>query len=175
MTFCFQVCEIIKRRNSGLNLWRAQGDVNARLSASVKSKQKTLQLAIFVRKLKTAVCLLLSEARRSLQRVGQHHPETRSGQWLLCGAELLRSRHPQTFSHRSQRAALCQWVAAAIRALKVSARVSSRLWLLSNLNLAENKAVGVMKPGHVFTIEPMICEGEKKLFMSDGGSQCRRL
>ncbi|XP_064416198.1 methionine aminopeptidase 1 isoform X2 [Latimeria chalumnae] len=24
---------------------------------------------------------------------------------------------------------------------------------------AENKAVGVMKPGHVFTIEPMICEG----------------
>lgn len=24
----------------------------------------------------------------------------------------------------------------------------------------ENKAVGVMKPGHVFTIEPMICEGE---------------
>ncbi|KAG8593165.1 hypothetical protein GDO81_000743 [Engystomops pustulosus] len=25
---------------------------------------------------------------------------------------------------------------------------------------AKNKAVGVMKPGHVFTIEPMICEGE---------------
>ncbi|CAB1331030.1 unnamed protein product [Coregonus sp. 'balchen'] len=24
---------------------------------------------------------------------------------------------------------------------------------------SENKAVGVMKPGHVFTIEPMICEG----------------
>ncbi|MGH0127921.1 UNVERIFIED_CONTAM: hypothetical protein FKN15_039278 [Acipenser sinensis] len=24
---------------------------------------------------------------------------------------------------------------------------------------AKNKAVGVMKPGHVFTIEPMICEG----------------
>uniref|UniRef100_A0A8C5KC53 Methionyl aminopeptidase 1 n=1 Tax=Jaculus jaculus TaxID=51337 RepID=A0A8C5KC53_JACJA len=24
---------------------------------------------------------------------------------------------------------------------------------------AENKAVGVMKSGHVFTIEPMICEG----------------
>ncbi|OWK06956.1 METAP1, partial [Cervus elaphus hippelaphus] len=24
---------------------------------------------------------------------------------------------------------------------------------------AENKAVGVMKAGHVFTIEPMICEG----------------
>lgn len=34
----------------------------------------------------------------------------------------------------------------------------------SNLNvyfIAENKAVGVMKPGHVFTIEPMICEGEQ--------------
>lgn len=28
------------------------------------------------------------------------------------------------------------------------------------INFAENKAVGVMKPGHVFTIEPMICEGE---------------
>ena len=26
--------------------------------------------------------------------------------------------------------------------------------------LAENKAVGVMKPGHTFTIEPMISEGE---------------
>lgn len=25
---------------------------------------------------------------------------------------------------------------------------------------SENKAVGVMKPGHVFTIEPMICEGK---------------
>jgi methionyl aminopeptidase len=25
--------------------------------------------------------------------------------------------------------------------------------------LAENKAVGVMKPGHTFTIEPMISEG----------------
>lgn len=28
--------------------------------------------------------------------------------------------------------------------------------------ISENKAVGVMKAGHVFTIEPMICEGEKK-------------
>lgn len=27
----------------------------------------------------------------------------------------------------------------------------------------ENKAVGVMKPGHVFTIEPMICEGKSLL------------
>lgn len=27
--------------------------------------------------------------------------------------------------------------------------------------IAENKAVGVMKPGHVFTIEPMICEGKQ--------------
>lgn len=27
-------------------------------------------------------------------------------------------------------------------------------------HFAENKAVGVMKPGHVFTIEPMICEGK---------------
>lgn len=26
--------------------------------------------------------------------------------------------------------------------------------------ISENKAVGVMKAGHVFTIEPMICEGE---------------
>ncbi|CAJ0961709.1 unnamed protein product [Ranitomeya imitator] len=26
--------------------------------------------------------------------------------------------------------------------------------------MAKNKAVGVMKPGHVFTIEPMICEGK---------------
>jgi len=34
----------------------------------------------------------------------------------------------------------------------------------SNLSvyfIAENKAVGVMKPGHVFTIEPMICEGKQ--------------
>lgn len=23
----------------------------------------------------------------------------------------------------------------------------------------DNKAIGVVKPGHVFTIEPMICEG----------------
>lgn len=23
----------------------------------------------------------------------------------------------------------------------------------------DNKAIGIMKPGHVFTIEPMICEG----------------
>ena len=28
--------------------------------------------------------------------------------------------------------------------------------------ISENKAVGVMKAGHVFTIEPMICEGEEK-------------
>ena len=25
--------------------------------------------------------------------------------------------------------------------------------------ILENKAIGVMKPGHTFTIEPMICEG----------------
>lgn len=23
----------------------------------------------------------------------------------------------------------------------------------------DNKAIGVLRPGHVFTIEPMICEG----------------
>lgn len=27
--------------------------------------------------------------------------------------------------------------------------------------VAENKAIGVMKPGHSFTIEPMISEGKK--------------
>ena len=27
--------------------------------------------------------------------------------------------------------------------------------------VSENKAVGVMKPGHAFTIEPMISEGNK--------------
>lgn len=35
------------------------------------------------------------------------------------------------------------------------------------LNFPENKAVGVMKPGHVFTIEPMICEGECNLCMNN--------
>jgi hypothetical protein len=32
------------------------------------------------------------------------------------------------------------------------------------LLISENKAVGVMKSGHVFTIEPMICEGEYMCF-----------
>lgn len=31
----------------------------------------------------------------------------------------------------------------------------------------ENKAVGVMKPGHVFTIEPMICEGKSLIKSQD--------
>lgn len=30
------------------------------------------------------------------------------------------------------------------------------------MNFSENKAVGVMKPGHCFTIEPMISEGTWK-------------
>lgn len=30
------------------------------------------------------------------------------------------------------------------------------------IHFPENKAVGVMKAGHVFTIEPMICEGERQ-------------
>ena len=29
--------------------------------------------------------------------------------------------------------------------------------------ISENKAVGVMKPGHAFTIEPMISEGKSCL------------
>ena len=33
---------------------------------------------------------------------------------------------------------------------------------------AKNKAVGVMKPGHAFTIEPMISEGAKILVVKDG-------
>lgn len=28
------------------------------------------------------------------------------------------------------------------------------------MNVLENKAVGVMKPGHTFTIEPMISQGK---------------
>lgn len=31
---------------------------------------------------------------------------------------------------------------------------------LNNFNIIENKAVGVMKPGHTFTIEPMISQGK---------------
>ena len=31
---------------------------------------------------------------------------------------------------------------------------------------AKNKAVGVMKPGHAFTIEPMISEGELRLLIA---------
>ena len=31
--------------------------------------------------------------------------------------------------------------------------------LIQPINLSENKAIGVMKPGHCFTIEPMISEG----------------
>jgi methionyl aminopeptidase len=31
--------------------------------------------------------------------------------------------------------------------------------ILSKTNTLENKAIGTMKPGHVFTIEPMINEG----------------
>lgn len=55
-----------------------------------------------------------SETWHSLQRVREHHPEARSGERFLCGAELLRPRHPQTFPHGSQCAALCQWVAPAV-------------------------------------------------------------
>jgi methionyl aminopeptidase len=32
-------------------------------------------------------------------------------------------------------------------------------WYIMGVLLVDNKAVGIMKPGHVFTIEPMICEG----------------
>jgi len=32
--------------------------------------------------------------------------------------------------------------------------------LLCLFPFSENKAVGVMKPGHCFTIEPMISQGE---------------
>uniref|UniRef100_A0A3B3R3R1 Methionine aminopeptidase n=1 Tax=Paramormyrops kingsleyae TaxID=1676925 RepID=A0A3B3R3R1_9TELE len=46
-----------------------------------------------------------------------------------------------------------------------SGHLSSSLLLLTRLSSSvlstENKAVGVMKPGHVFTIEPMICEGKE--------------
>lgn len=31
---------------------------------------------------------------------------------------------------------------------------------INNFNETENKAVGVMKPGHTFTIEPMISQGK---------------
>ena len=35
-------------------------------------------------------------------------------------------------------------------------------------SVSENKAVGVMKPGHTFTIEPMISEGSFiKIYVSD--------
>lgn len=54
--------------------------------------------------------LFNSEARRSLQRVGKHHPEARSGQWILRGKELLRPRHPPAFPHGSQRPPLRKWV-----------------------------------------------------------------
>jgi len=42
--------------------------------------------------------------------------------------------------------------------------VNSKLYIwfnkLNNFNIIENKAVGVMKPGHTFTIEPMISQGK---------------
>lgn len=40
---------------------------------------------------------------------------------------------------------------------------SGQIWILYVVYFCtENKAVGVMKPGHVFTIEPMICEGKRQ-------------
>ena len=33
-------------------------------------------------------------------------------------------------------------------------------WNYSSSFGADNKGVGVLKPGHIFTIEPMICEGD---------------
>lgn len=40
---------------------------------------------------------------------------------------------------------------------------SGQIWILYVVYICtENKAVGVMKPGHVFTIEPMICEGKRQ-------------
>lgn len=34
-----------------------------------------------------------------------------------------------------------------------------------NISLAENKVVGIMKPGHCFTIEPMINQGNILFFL----------
>lgn len=43
----------------------------------------------------------------------------------------------------------------------VSAGIVQRVEIqLDHFSFSENKAVGVMKPGHTFTIEPMISEGE---------------
>lgn len=33
------------------------------------------------------------------------------------------------------------------------------MWTNKLFFLIDNKAIGVVKPGHIFTIEPMICEG----------------
>lgn len=42
-------------------------------------------------------------------------------------------------------------------------KLSGQIWILYVVYICtENKAVGVMKPGHVFTIEPMICEGKRQ-------------
>jgi methionine aminopeptidase len=39
--------------------------------------------------------------------------------------------------------------------------------LFSRGSFVENKAIGVMKPGHSFTIEPMISEGKCFIYVSD--------
>lgn len=38
--------------------------------------------------------------------------------------------------------------------------------LVSSFFTAENKAVGIMKPGHCFTIEPMISEGKHNVLFA---------
>ena len=41
-----------------------------------------------------------------------------------------------------------------------NSRKAQKLTKLKIFVVAENKAVGIMKPGHTFTIEPMISQGK---------------
>jgi methionyl aminopeptidase len=47
-----------------------------------------------------------------------------------------------------------------IHSIHSSIHLSIHLYIYSSIYLSENKAIGVMKPGHTFTIEPMISEGQ---------------
>ena len=90
------------------------------------------------------------EARGEVPRRGLCHPEARNHGRLQCCPELLWSWHSQvsTWSRLTS-----QW--------------SPRLFHCApNVpHYAKNKAVGVMKPGHCFTIEPMISEGVSASFV----------
>lgn len=94
-----------------------------------------------------------SPTGRKISRNWKCDTKIRSVEKFLSGKKLLWSWNPQTVSYSTQCSSLCEYVPLILFFLSLKTALISFFFNL------ENKVVGIMKPGHCFTIEPMINQG----------------